>query len=59
MFVVGEDGSISEMKVAKGLGGAYDKATLEVFEKMPDWNPGMLNGHPTRAKMVFPITFRH
>jgi protein TonB len=58
MFVVEEDGSISELKVAKGLGGAYDKSALEVFEKMPNWNPGTLNGHPTRIKMAFPITFR-
>lgn len=59
MFVVEEDGAISELKVAKGLGVAYDKAALEVFEKMPNWNPGKLNGHPARVRMVFPITFRH
>jgi TonB family protein len=58
MFVVEEDGSIGDLTMAKGMGGAYDKAALEVFEKMPNWNPGTFNGHPTRVKMVFPVTFR-
>lgn len=59
MFVVEADGTIGDLNVVKGLGDAYDKAALEVFEKMPLWNSAALNGHPTRVRMVFPVTFRH
>jgi len=56
-FVVEIDGSLSQIKVVKGLGGKYDEAALEVFEEMPKWEPGTRLGQPVSLRMIIPITF--
>jgi len=57
MFVVDVDGSIENLEIAKGIGDEFDNAALKVFERMPNWIPGKINGQPTKTKMIFPITF--
>lgn len=57
-FIVELDGSVSEIKVVKGIEKAYDDEVLKVISIMPNWRPGALYGHPTRMKMMMPITFR-
>lgn len=57
-FVVNEDGSISEAKVLKGIGGGCDEEALRVINNMPRWKPGMHNGKAVRVYMNIPIVFQ-
>jgi protein TonB len=56
-FVVNIDGSLNNIKVAKGLCGPCDKSALEVFSKMPKWIPGREVGKPKAMRMYYPIKF--
>jgi protein TonB len=57
-FVIEKDGSISNVIVAKGVGGGCDEEAIRVVEKSPNWNPGKQRGQPVRVRMVLPITFK-
>ncbi len=56
-FVVGTDGSVSDVKVMKGIGFGADEAAMEVIKKMPRWEPGIQNKTPVNVKYNLPITF--
>ncbi len=58
-FVVEKDGSISDLKAIKGIGGGCDEAAIVVLKTSLDkWTPGKNNGVPVKQKMVMPITFK-
>ena len=57
-FVVGKDGSISDMKVACGVCPELDAEALRVISVMPKWNPGMQRGKAVSVKYTMPIMFR-
>ena len=57
-FTVGEDGSISDIAVAKSVHPLLDAEAVRVFSLMPKWIPGKLNGQPTKVNYTMPITFR-
>ena len=57
-FVVENDGSISEVKVAKSVFPSLDKEAVRVVSSMPRWNPGKQNGKAVRVKYTVPVTFR-
>ena len=57
-FVIERDGSISDVKVIKGVDPSLDKEAQRVIMAMPKWNPGKLNGTAVRAKYTAPVTFR-
>ena len=56
-FIVNRDGSLTDLKVIKGIGGGCDGEALRVISLSPNWNPGTQKGLPVRQKMVIPITF--
>lgn len=56
-FVIDRDGSLSDVKVLKGIGGGCDEEALRVVEAAPKWNPGKQRGVPVRVKMTLPIIF--
>lgn len=57
-FIVLEDGSITAVKVIKGLCESCDKAAVEVIKKLPNFLPATdSNGQPIKAKMILPIQF--
>lgn len=57
-FVVEKDGSISNSKILRGIGGGCDEEALRVVKKMPQWNPGKNNlGRPIRVLLNLPISF--
>lgn len=39
-FVVNEDGSLSDVKVMKGLTPVMDEEAIRVVKSMPKWKPG-------------------
>ena len=56
-FIVEADGSITNAKVLRGIGGGCDKEALEVVENMPNWEPGKKDGEPVRTQFNMPIQF--
>ena len=56
-FVVDRDGSLSDLKVIKGIGGGCDEEALRVIKNSPRWNPGKQRGKAVRVRMVVPISF--
>lgn len=56
-FIIEKDGSISNVKILRGIGGGCDEAAKEVVEKMPKWKPGKQKGKPVRFQFTLPIKF--
>ena len=57
-FVVNQDGSIVDAKVARSVDPYLDKEALRVINAMPKWKPGMQRGKPVRVKFTVPVMFR-
>lgn len=57
-FIVEKDGSISSVKIRRGIGGGLDEIALEAVKGMPIWSPGKQRGRAVRVPMVVPIKFR-
>ncbi|MFC1731201.1 energy transducer TonB [candidate division KSB1 bacterium] len=57
-FIVEKDGSLSNIKLLRGIGGGCDEEALRVSKMMPDWNPGTQRNKPVRVKMSMPIHFK-
>lgn len=57
-FVVNEEGSVSNAKIIRGIGGGCDEEALRVVNGMPKWKPGMTDGKPVKVYYAQPITFR-
>ncbi len=56
-FTVNEDGSITDCKVEKGIGGGCDEEAMKVVSAMPKWKPGQNNGVPVKVRYMLPVTF--
>ncbi len=58
-FVVEKDGSITDVKVLRGVSGGpgYDKLALAVTKAMPAWKVGKQNGRAVRVQFNMPIKF--
>lgn len=56
-FTIEKDGSVSNVKILRGIGGGCDEAAKEVVEKMPKWEPGTQRGKPVRVQFNLPIKF--
>jgi len=57
-FVVRKDGSITDVKLKRGIGAGLDKIALNVVKSMPKWEPGVLKGKPVDMYFNLPIDFR-
>jgi protein TonB len=57
-FVVGKDGSISNVHVAKSVDPSLDKEAVRVVKAMPKWIPGKQNGQAVTVRYTLPVTFR-
>jgi len=57
-FVVEKDGSISDVKVVRGIGGGCDEEAVRVVKSMPKWKPGKQRGQPVRVYFTLPIEFK-
>jgi len=54
---VRKDGSVSDLKVLKGIGFGCDEETVRVLGSMPKWNPGKQNGKPVSVYFTIPVNF--
>ena len=57
-FIVEKDGSITDAKVVKGIGGGCDEEAVRVVNAMPKWKPGKQKGKPVRVSFMMPFTFK-
>ena len=57
-FIVEKDGRLTDIKVAKGIGGGCDEEAVRVISSAPKWKPGKQRGNPVRVRMVMPIMFQ-
>lgn len=57
-FIVEKDGSLSEIKVLRGIGGGADEEALRVLKTSPNWKPGIQDGRPVRVAYTMPIFFQ-
>lgn len=56
-FVVEKDGSITDVKVIRGIGYGCDDEAVRVIKKSPKWKAGMQNNLPVRVKYNMPISY--
>lgn len=56
-FVVEVDGSITDVRVLRGIGGGCDEEAIRVVRSMPKWVPGKQRGVPVRVQFNLPIKF--
>ena len=57
-FVVERDGSITDVKILRGVDPSLDREAMRVVKNMPRWNPGKQNGSAVRVKYQVPVSFR-
>ncbi len=55
--LIGKDGSISEVKTVRDIGGGCGKEAERVIRTMPKWEPAKQNGNPVNIRMTIPVKF--
>jgi len=56
-FVVERDGSLTDLRVTRGVAADIDMEALRVIQESPRWTPGIQNGRPVRVAYSVPIAF--
>lgn len=56
-FVVERDGSITDVRILRPIGGGCDEEAIRVIKAMPKWTPGKQRGRPVRVQFNMPIRF--
>jgi len=56
-FIVEKDGSLSDVRLRRGIGSGADEEAVRVIKISPNWHPGIQNGHPVRVSYSVPISF--
>jgi protein TonB len=56
-FVVEKDGSLTDIKVMRGIGSGCDEEAMRVIKASPKWKPGQQNGRTVRQQYTVPISF--
>ena len=57
-FSVEKDGSISNVKLLRDIGGGCGAEAVRVVKLMPKWKPGKQRGIPVRTQFNLPIKFK-
>lgn len=57
-FVVETDGTVTNVRVLRGIGGGCDQEALRVVRNMPKWKPGKQRGRSVRVQFNMPIKFK-
>ena len=56
-FNVEIDGTVTGVKVIRGIGAGCDEEAVRVIKLMPKWTPAELKGKPVPSNFVIPIKF--
>lgn len=58
LFVIEEDGSLSNFNIVKNTPKDIGEKAIKVLKKAPNWIPGKLNGRIVRSSYTLPITIK-
>lgn len=56
-FVIKEDGTLEQYKVARGIHPLLDAEAIRVVKLMPKWIPGKQRGKPVPVWYTLPVNF--
>lgn len=56
-MIIEKDGSLTNIRVVRGVSSSLDKEALRALSLCPKWNPGTQNGRPVRVAYTVPISF--
>ena len=56
-FVIDTDGSVTRIKVLRGIGFGCDEECVRVLEQCPKWNPGRQRTKAVKVEMSMPVEF--
>jgi periplasmic protein TonB len=56
-FVVEPDGSISNVRILRGIGAGCDEEAMRIVSGMPVWNPGKQRGRAVRVQFNLGVRF--
>lgn len=57
-FTVNADGSVSNVKVLRGVDPALDKEAMRVVSSSPKWTPGKQRDRAVKVTYTFPVIFQ-
>ena len=57
-FVITPEGTVTDVKVVKGISKECDQEAMRVISMMNKWKPGIQNNHAVSVRTTIPITFR-
>ncbi|WP_111671177.1 energy transducer TonB [Algoriphagus litoralis] len=57
-FVVGEDGSVNDVVILRGIGGGCDQEATRLVKESGTWTPGKIDGKAVAVQMRLPIQFK-
>lgn len=57
MAFIDESGSVTDVKVIKGIGGGCDEAAVDAIKKAK-FKPATNQGQPVKVKMSLPVNFK-
>ena len=56
-FVVEKDGSVTDVKILRGIGGGCDEEAIRLVKSMPKWSPGLQRGKAVRVTYNLSVKF--
>jgi|GEM_PF-735004 len=57
-FIVKKDGSLTDIKIARDIGGGCGEEAVRVVSTMPNWIPGKQRGIPVNILYKLPVRFK-
>lgn len=57
-FIIEKDGSITDVRVVKGVSEELDAEALRVVSASPKWKAGRVNGERVRSSLTIPVEFK-
>ena len=58
VFIIEPDGTLTGVKIEKGIGAGCDEEAARVVGLMPKWEPGRRQGKAVRVMVRMPVVFR-
>jgi len=56
-FVIEKDGSLTDIRIIKGLNTEADTEVIRALNNMPKWTPAIQAGKPSRVAYTLPLNF--
>ena len=57
-FTINTDGSVTDVRLLRGVDPLLDNEAQRVVRASPRWTPGMQRGRPVKVKYQFPVYFQ-